>query len=669
MSKKNQNIEAIVVEKKVKSIFEKIYLIFFLGLPFIFSKTIIDPVLLPRQIFASIFVLIIGLIIIYQISIKKLVSDFTFLKSKVFIAISIFLISIITSFYKATLVSESIYVLTKNSIEVLFLILTTFLILQKQLRISQLIKYIVLYGLIVIAFALFQVVEIIGFDDSFLTHIVYLKSTNANKNLLSSILFLVLPFIVYELFKNKEKRKLLILFVVVISLLLIVVQTKAVLIAVGLFSIISLGLFVVFQSQGFKRRKIKVAIIATMAVLVLFTLFLINNKDKFNHLFTTNTLHIRFLLWKNTDLMIHDNLFLGVGAGNWQINFPNYGLQKFNELDVETGMLTYQRPHNDFLWIFSEMGLFGIISYSAIFLILLYYLMKLIRKASDKSNVTLWILLFGAIIGYCFISFFDFPFERIEHQLLLYIIFSITIAEFYTHFNNQSKKIVVPSLLLFFTILLTSIFSIIVASNRAKGEFHTTIISQALKNNDFNTMISEVDEINNIYCRIDPMSVPLLWYKGVGLFSLNRIKEAQNVFEQALKYTPYNIHVLNNLGSCYEKSGDHKKGEIFYNKALTISPHFEESILNLSAVYYNQKQYERAFKTIDKCLISSTDVKYSTFLSAILIEKINLLILKSKNQAVINKLSDLKLNSSQVSSYYFESKIQNVSFEVYLNGL
>ena len=49
-----------------------------------------------------------------------------------------------------------------------------------------------------------------------------------------------------------------------------------------------------------------------------------------------------------------------------------------------------------------------------------------------------------------------------------------------------------------------------------------------------------------------------------------------------------------------------------------ISKDFEEVLLNLSAVYFNMLQYQKAFEMIDQCSVDSQDPKYRSFLKAIL---------------------------------------------------
>ena len=205
-----------------------------------------------------------------------------------------------------------------------------------------------------------------------------------------------------------------------------------------------------------------------------------------------------------------------------------------------------------------------------------------------------------------------------------------------------------------------------VATKRYNGEFHTSKMNSAIKATDWNKVIEEVDLVNNVFYSVDPLSIPLFWYKGVALFSSKNINSAKIEFKNAYHIDPYNIHILNNLASSYEKLGDHKSAEIYYNKALKISSHFEETLLNLAAIYFNSKRYEEAFKTIDKCNVASTKPNYRLFLKTILITKMDSIIKNITDQNKIQQLQILKNDTNRLETVYFESKSALMNFEPYV---
>jgi tetratricopeptide (TPR) repeat protein len=148
------------------------------------------------------------------------------------------------------------------------------------------------------------------------------------------------------------------------------------------------------------------------------------------------------------------------------------------------------------------------------------------------------------------------------------------------------------------------------------------------------------------------------------LFSQVNIQYEKQSFEKAYEQHPYNIHVMNNLASCFENEKNHVKAEEFYSKALIISPAFEEARLNLSAVYYNTQQYEKAFETIDQCDINATDQKYQLFLPAILSSLVDHMAESNKEQAA--QFLTIKNNKTELMQLYMTSKKENINFKNYI---
>jgi O-antigen ligase len=667
LNKKKKLVISNVIPTPEKTIFEKIYFLFFIILPIIYSESIIDPVLIPRQIFLTLFIFIVGLSISYQLSINKIQAEFTFLKTPFFISLLIFLTSILLSFSKSIIISESIYLFSKILSLILFLIITTYLILQKQLRNESLIKSVVWFTIIILSIAFYQIFNLYQIDEKFIVDINQITSSNGNKNLLASILFLSLPFILYSIGTEKRLKYISIIIVFIILIIFWILQTKTVIIGFILFFILNIVFLMISKSQEISKLRLLLLVVPIVLVIISITYISVKYQDLFPHLFSGNTFKTRVLLWKNSWQMIKENTLFGVGAGNWQIYFPKFGLDKFGIGDVvANGAMTYQRPHNDFLWIFCEMGIMGIISYLFLFVSFFYYGIKLIKNQQGEKTNWLYALFLSTIIGYILISFADFPFERIEHQIVLFTIFSIVLGNYYLNKKTELKPLNVKLSTFSITLLVLFIFLMTVSTKRYNGEFHTSQMNLAYKNSNWNKVIEEVDLSNNLFYSIDPMSIPLVWYKGVALFASENIIDAKIEFDKAYKIDPYNIHVLNNLASCYEKLGNHKDAELYYKKALKISSLFEETLLNLAAIYFNTKKFELAFETIDKCSVNSVDPKYRLFLKTILVTKIDSIIEHTVDKNKVQQLTLLKTDTTRLETIYFESKSILMNFEPYV---
>lgn len=651
--------------KNNSTIFDKIYISFFILLPFIYYDKIIDPVLIPRQLYLTIFICILSFIIVFKISKRELINDFSFIKLSLPILLFVFLLINLFSLIHVTSIAAGMYVISKVMVELLFFTISTYLIIQDKLTISTLLKAIVFFCIISILIAIYQTLTFDFSTTDFRNGIYQITSTYANKNLFSSVLFLTFPFVVGAIYLSRKWKITSIILMCSLILLLLFIQTRAVIIA----TIFSILIFIFLQKSKMLRGNLmKILLFVILTTGIAFLLYF-HESSYFRNLIDSRSLPERLLVWNNSLQMANEHFLFGVGAGNWQFQFPKYGLEKFNNVMMDNASLTFQRPHNDFIWVLCETGILGLITYISIFIVALHYLRKLLKNKIEPNQEDKVLLygFFSTIIGYVFISFFDFPLERIEHQIILYLILSIVVAKYYNTFQVKNGltyeiKIYILAVLIFVPV----IFSFVVSINRLSGEFHTGKIHEYQSKGDWNQMIIEADKSVNPFYSADPTSIPINWYKGVAFYTLGNLKEAQDCFENAKLIHPYNIHVLNNLASCYETKGKHKEAEETYLNALLISPRFDEARLNLSAVYFNTKEYEKAYISIDKVNITSKDEKYQVYLPVILNSWLGVTITNQKDEDVIKKISEIRNSKNKMIEYYFSSKKSNISYLQYI---
>ena len=114
------------------------------------------------------------------------------------------------------------------------------------------------------------------------------------------------------------------------------------------------------------------------------------------------------------------------------------------------------------------------------------------------------------------------------------------------------------------------------------------------------------------------------------------------MYEDAVQINPYHLRVLNDLATAYEKTGEREKAVRMYQRALMAAPFFTETLLNLSATYFNAGEIDSAL-TVINCVqlikISYRDKQnYELFLNAILIRKAEALLKPFYDQESIKKI-------------------------------
>jgi O-antigen ligase len=648
---------------------EKFYFGFLLLLPLVFCSTIIDSVLLPRQILLTVFLLVVIFLLILQ---KKEI-HFTVKTPIVYAAIGFLLLNFI-SFFQSTVAGESHAVFSKLMVLFSFFFVTTIVLYNNLIRLNQLIVALVIFGLLTLSFPLFELIQKTLNGGHLLKDVNIIKGNAANKNLLSSVLFLTLPFYFIGLQLGKKIKALSLLGIVSTLFVLATIRTRAALIAVFIFFTL-LMCYKIKRRFVIKKRYFLVSGIGLLLVLVLSYNFYFESKIThlnssstevgkryIARLLDSKTLQSRVHFWENSMQMAKEHPMLGVGIGNWQIQFPKYGLNNFSEYTIVNGESTLQRPHNDFIWILCETGIVGLLAYLMIFGVIFYQLYALIRKATTPKEKWKFFFILSALAGYLVISFFDFPYERIEHQVLLMILFSIVVSAYFKTgpMSNKNQKSLI------WVLLIPIGYSFLVSFSRLSGEQHAAKMYAAKNNKNWTETIYESQQAANYFYPIDNTSMPLTWYEGIAHFNENRIADSETCFEKAYQLTPYNIQVITNLASTYQLTGKVEKATELYHDALKISNNFDEAKLNLAALYFNKKEFDKAYATINEVKVNSKNPKYKTYLVPILNQKINSYLKTATNKTVVNNLIQNVKTKEALMQLFFDAKKNNIDFENYL---
>jgi len=647
---------------------ERFYIGFFVLLPLLFCNSIVDPVLLPRQILLSAFLLL----LVVTLQLKKIVLPFRF-TTPLFIVILSFLSLNLISFYQSGVISESHAVFSKLVLLFSFFTLTTLLLNNDILSFKKIVPGIILLGFISFSFSFYEIIEKSLNGQHLLRQVDIIKGNSANKNLLSSILFLCLPFYCIGLKENKTIRYLSIIGITATLFILVTIRTRAVLIACGLFFLL---LFCYWLKQKFSIKKRSFLAAGFVFLGLLFSVYKGVFEDKIANLhssssniiqqylyrlFASETLKTRLQFWNNSIQMAKEHPIFGVGLGNWQLQFPKYGLNNFQSTEIINGINTLQRPHNDFIWILCETGILGVTAYLSLFGVIIYQLIQLIKRATEATEKWTFYFIFAAVISYLFIAFFDFPYERIEHQVVLMTLFAMVTSSYYKKDTNPITKRK-PILLL---CLLPIGYSFLVSFSRYNGEAHAVKMYIAKSNKDWPETVYEAKKATNYFYRIDNTTIPLSWYEGIGYFNQNQMEDSESCFYKAYQLNPYNIQVINNLASVYQVNGKTDEAVALYKEALVISNHFDEAKLNLAALYFNRKDFEQAYHTINEVTITTKNPKYNAYLVPILNQKINAFLKSCPNKEVVAKLVKNVTTKERLLQLFFDAKKAHLSFEAY----
>jgi O-antigen ligase len=468
-------------------------------------------------------------------------------------------------------------------------------------------KFCILLVFIGFGFAVYQALELKNFDKE---SIYIVTGINGHKNLYSSFLFLNLCFVILAFLKHKGSWKILSVVAIILTLtMLVFLRTKAVWIGSIVTVLTSL---ILFGFLNFKRlpklNGYLLVIIIMIACNIAFMVFLkpIVSKGIDYNKTVSGKQELdkeRLILWDKTIDMFRKHKVTGVGAGNWQIYFPDEtlkGLWRAEDLNF-----TFQRPHNDPLWILSETGLIGFNLFLFFIVSLLVFAARSLRRVSDKKEIREIIPAISFIVGFLVISFFDFPKERIEHLAWS----SVMMAFVYVYARQNSD---LHKLFQIRTSSTTSFAGILIMAGilatgilRHKGETFTRKMYDASYSKDYINAVRYAEQAESFAYSIDPTSVPLDWYSGNAYAGMQNYNGSYSELSKAYKLAPYNRNVLNDLASACAMQGNIAGAKKYYEEAIRISPRFDDAKLNLAALYIQEKNYQKASECLKTLLHDS----------------------------------------------------------------
>jgi O-antigen ligase len=133
----------------------------------------------------------------------------------------------------------------------------------------------------------------------------------------------------------------------------------------------------------------------------------------------SSSMGMRMVLWKHTIELIQDRPLLGFGTGGFE---EAYGQKIKDNPDWEKNIM--HDPHNQFLKIWVEMGMLGLI----------VFLSMLASSLFQKSSKMYFHLGIGVLLAWCATSLFSSHFSTFTEGRFIYIWLGIMLA-------SESNKI------------------------------------------------------------------------------------------------------------------------------------------------------------------------------------------------------------------------------------
>lgn len=472
-------------------------------------------------------------------------ADYSILKNKLFWCFGGYLVLSIISLAQAVNINEGVYEILKIFMMLVYLFIASQVLKDKLGFVSR------VFVCLLIALGVYGIYIVLTVPDP-----VWRIGTMSGKNLWPMAQLLMLPFCFYIFIKDNFRWK--ILSSIAIGLFLFNFFAPPLTRSVALAIIITAGAISIFKP--------KLILPVGLLAIVMFAVMDYGFPDYMKHAFSSSSIQERVRLWSNTLLMCRDNPF-GVGIGNWLLNSPLYS-NGSKGWDVAYQIIYFMRPHNDFLWVLTEMGVLGLIFYISIFAYGLYYAVK-----------TRNLLPFAGIVSYMVLAFFSFPKERAFHSMMLIIFLAIAVNSYHSIDYKLYFKIFPLKKPLYITVIIMLGFALFGFYKRFETKQHLLNIIYCRYDGQWEKIIKEVDRCS-WFNTVDELTAPVQYYKGEAYFHLGQYEKAADSFAEGLKSSPNHFHTLNNYAGCCALLGRNRLALKTYDRILELWPNHEGIIRN-----------------------------------------------------------------------------------------
>ena len=645
----------------------------FVIMPLIWYRPAFDPDLNPRFLVLSVFLLGASILILRK---KQIVLPSV--SKSTLIVYGASLLWMFVSYLSAINPGDAITEWVRIASFGVFLLISILLIKREQIDYFKITRFVSVGVLLFSVIATGQSIPLIlnYLHDEPIKFSSFLASTLSNKNFFSDVLVILFPICVFGMLKDRGKWKALHIASFIAALAyIIVLQSLSSWIALSVTCIIFFILIIKNKPElvSPKQRKGLLAAFLAMGIKGAISLFVFlgvvsdisSPLSKFGKVSTyiqhpemlektsaenSNSTFDRILIWRNSFRMIKDHPVTGVGLNNWRLVNPSYGIG--GTLHLDSGLLSFEHPHNDYLLVFAEQGLPGIILYLLFFILIFIKAKQLLKKLENhEARFFVFVLCLG-IVSFLVASMFSYPRSRIYPELLVML---FTAFIFAMEPKEDKKEINLSAFVPVLT-LVFSFFSIYVSAKRLNADLHTKNLVQSQINRNYPRMIREADKSISYYTPLDYTGMPYEWYQGMARFQSGQKEEALRLYRTAFSKNPYQIRLLNDLGTAMDNTGQKDSAVYYYQRALSYSRNCIDCRVNLATVYFNQGNVAGAFATIDSLRPITNQIvmnfKYEEALYVILANRMDDSLKTISDTSVVSKVSLFLNNRKEVLKQY-----------------
>ena len=562
------------------------------------DNTAIDVTLIPRLLAVLIFLLV-SVVVVSMPRIGRLL-DFSVLSEPIIPLFAGYLLVTIGSLLVAANVSAGFTDVFRTLATFLTLCLSCLLLPIVPRWQEQLLRVVVVAGLVGVGVGGYEIVTELGLGMHGRRAMEQITALMSSVNLYAGILVLMLPWCLCgAVVLRKTWRCLAAVSATAILAIILLLQSRAAWLAVLVGAAAAIGVLLLAPVRFNLSRRARnglaslcvgglVALAGGIAFAPADNFF----AQRFRSIFVepTNPAALpreggRLMIWGITSRMIADHPLTGVGAGNFTVRLHEYFGD--DDLDFSNVHTNWVQPHNDFLWVFVEKGVLGIVLFVGCFIVACSFIRTILQSDAAFGDRWLALAAFMGFVSYITLSSFDFPLERINHQVYLALLLAVVtvlkhavqpaVGSFSTSGTARLGRLVVVPL-----VMAALGLGIAYSLAAVRQEKDVIVARRACEQGKWEEMLAAAKRARTPWKTLDPLVSPVAFLEGMAHARLGHVPEGIECLEQARIDNPNRMYIVNNLGILYASTGRFDEAIECFSLAANRYPHRIEPFNNLA---------------------------------------------------------------------------------------
>ncbi|MCK9266498.1 O-antigen ligase family protein [bacterium] len=398
----------------------------------------------------------------------------------------------------------------------------------------------------------------------FFSSLRYPVSTFGNPNFFAGHLMMLISISFSHIFlkeNNIEKRLLYTLFFLILLLALILTRSRSAIFAT-LFGL-STVMFLLNRKGNFIKKW------GGYIILLISLLFL------FPVIKTWYLTNVRLFLWKGTWQMIKARPIFGWGLGNFVFFYPRFRIKEYFLQSESTPTTTH--AHNEYLHLWSEIGIIGLILFLTLLAIIFYSLTKEAKKDDFQKILSFGIV--GAIASVILDNIFSTNLRNPSTSMYFWFLIGLV-----SNMAKQEETDIDISKVLWYTILLLSVIMVVFTS------FYRVLPEVYLKRGIWAKEERRDEEAIKNYLVVSSLNPN----NYVSRYKLAYVYGETGYLDDAIKvYTEINDKIFPhfakldaNLGTLYLRKEEYKKALYHYRWQEWFNPYDIDVLCGIASIHF-----------------------------------------------------------------------------------